>query len=457
MGSIYVSGRAATTTLAVASEAKNPPGSSGFRRPRAALGDADHRRPQQAVMTHRAGLQYLDNGAGGLVRPLGLKDRLVEIVVENFALRSDALDPVALEDAQQFALCRRNPGKETARTFVFRLRCRQALQRPAQVVGRREQVLGKTGDRIFRGIVALTLRAAAHVLGLSERAQQAILILGQFSLEFGGSSLWRQFLGFRLGWRPGEAVHIVVSSLVRSSGKLLLLLGRRIFHGLSLSDESPDHLGGVVHHRDDAGIVDPSWTDDAARADDLLAAVLVGSDHHRAAGAPENAVFGNDTDLHAFAPLAGVQQTQQSLSGFEHLEKSAQPFEIGERGDVFEQIGLSAHDQRAALVAAGPVGKSCRDELRRQLVELDLIGRGFLLDFRLCLFDRPADQPGVEVVAGGGQRGRRQAGWNFDDTVLDEPVLGYQHYEGAPRTEIDEFDVFQGSVLVGHHNYACAM
>jgi hypothetical protein len=78
-------------------------------------------------MEYIAGLQYLDNGAVRLVRPLGLKDRLVEIVVECFALRINALDPVALEDAQQLALRRRNPGEETARTFVLRLRFRQAL------------------------------------------------------------------------------------------------------------------------------------------------------------------------------------------------------------------------------------------------------------------------------------------------------------------------------------------
>ena len=145
--------------------------------------------------------------------------------------------------------------------------------------------------------------------------------------------------------------------------------------------------------------------------------------------------------MDAFALFAGVEQTQHGLSGFEHLEKRAQPLEIGERGDVFEQIGLTAHDQRAAFVAAGPVGKASRDELRRQFVELDLIGCDFLLDFRLCLFDRPADQPGIEIVAGRDQRGRRQPGRDFDNPVLDEPVLGYHHDKGAPRTEIDEFDV----------------
>src|SRR6267154_2272842 len=95
-----------------------------------------------------------------------------------------------------------------------------------------------------------------------------------------------------------------------------------------LSYKSPDHLGGVVHHRDDAGIVDPSRADDADRSDDLLAAVLVGGDHHRAACHPEKAIFSTDEYLDAFALFAGVEQTQHGFSSFEHLEKSAQPFEI---------------------------------------------------------------------------------------------------------------------------------
>ena len=72
-------------------------------------------------MKHIAGLQYRADPAAGLIGPLSLKDRLMEIVVENFALRIDALDSVALEDAQQFALGRCNPRKEASRTLVLRL------------------------------------------------------------------------------------------------------------------------------------------------------------------------------------------------------------------------------------------------------------------------------------------------------------------------------------------------
>src|SRR5215831_4029887 len=132
---------------------------------------------------------------------------------------------------------------------------------------------------------------------------------------------------------------------------------------LFLSNEAPDHLGGVVHHRDDPGIVDSSRADHTDRADDLLAAVLVGGDYHRATGDTKEAVFGADEYLDTLALPARIEQTQHCLPGFEHFEQGTQPLEIGERGDIFEQIGLAAHDQRAALVTPGPVGKTRRHEL----------------------------------------------------------------------------------------------
>src|SRR5262249_30989253 len=87
-------------------------------RRRLTLGNPDHRGPQQPVVQHIAGLQHLDDGAAGLIRPLGLEDRLVEIVIEALALGIDALDPVPLEDAQEFALSSRNPREKAARAVV---------------------------------------------------------------------------------------------------------------------------------------------------------------------------------------------------------------------------------------------------------------------------------------------------------------------------------------------------
>src|SRR5581483_5186711 len=46
----------------------------------------------------------------------------------------------------------------------------------------------------------------------------------------------------------------------------------------SLPYDAADHLGGVIHHRDDAGVIDARRADDPDRADDLLAAVLVRRD-----------------------------------------------------------------------------------------------------------------------------------------------------------------------------------
>src|SRR5580704_7048065 len=78
----------------------------------------------------------------------------------------------------------------------------------------------------------------------------------------------------------------------------------------SLSDKPPDHLGGVIHHRDDPGIVDPRGADDPDRADDLLAAVLIRRDDQGTAGDAEQMALGADEDLHPLGLAAGVEQAQ---------------------------------------------------------------------------------------------------------------------------------------------------
>ena len=148
---------------------------------------------------------------------------------------------------------------------------------------------------------------------------------------------------------------------------------------------------------------------------------------------PEQVAFGADKDLHPLGLLAGVEQPQHGLLGLQHLEQRPQPLEIGERGDVFEQIGLAAHDQRAVAVAAGPAGEPGRDDARGQFVELRLVRVDLLVDLGSRLLDGAADQPGIEVVAGRDQRRRRQPERHLDDAVLDEAVLGDQHDQRAAR------------------------
>src|SRR5712691_7681285 len=182
-----------------------------------------------------------------------------------------------------------------------------------------------------------------------------------------------------------------------------------------LSNKTPNQLGGVVHHRDDPGVVDPGGADDPDRADDLLAAILVWGDHHRAAGHPEKAVLGADKNLYALPLFARIEQAQHGFPGFEHLEEGTQPFEIGEGGHILEEVGLTPHNQGATLVPARPARETCGNELRRQCVKLRLVRSDFLLDLLLCLLDGPADQPGIEVIAGGDQCCRRQAMRYLDD------------------------------------------
>src|SRR6516225_6192265 len=80
---IYVSRRAATTgrdTQVPQRLGHRARGIGGLPRPRVFFRDADHCRPQQPIVQHIAGLQHLDYRATGLAWPLGLEDRLMQIV-----------------------------------------------------------------------------------------------------------------------------------------------------------------------------------------------------------------------------------------------------------------------------------------------------------------------------------------------------------------------------------------
>src|SRR5215831_18092154 len=99
-----------------------PASLNGFVGLRTALCDAHHCWPQQAVVKHITGLQDLNDGAARLIWPLGLEDRLVEIVIKTLALGIDSLYTVALEDPQELALGRGDAGEQTARTVVLGLR-----------------------------------------------------------------------------------------------------------------------------------------------------------------------------------------------------------------------------------------------------------------------------------------------------------------------------------------------
>ncbi len=59
----------------------------------------------------------------------------------------------------------------------------RAFERAAQIVRDAQKVLGEIRRGIAQRVLAFALGAAAHVLGLGQRAQQPILGIGEFRLD----------------------------------------------------------------------------------------------------------------------------------------------------------------------------------------------------------------------------------------------------------------------------------
>ena len=77
---------------------------------------------------------------------------------------------------------------------------RIGVERALQIVGDRKHVAGEFGHGILRGLGLLALGAAAHVLGIRKRTQQAILEVGRFRFQC------LRFLGrgrLRFAWFSG--------------------------------------------------------------------------------------------------------------------------------------------------------------------------------------------------------------------------------------------------------------
>src|SRR5207248_1326308 len=80
--------------------------------------------------------------------------------------------------------------------WIADLAFRQAGERAAQIVDRRQQILGKAGDRVFQLVLALALEPAAGVFRLGKRAQQPVLGLGELRLDLGEPRLRRRLDAF---------------------------------------------------------------------------------------------------------------------------------------------------------------------------------------------------------------------------------------------------------------------
>src|SRR4051794_39065970 len=102
-------------------------------------------------------------------------------------------------------------------------------------------------------------------------------------------------------------------------------------------DQPADDFGGVVDHRNDAGIIEPGGADDAQDADDLLLAIAVGSDDERGAGQREELILRADEDAHPLSSLGKAQELDQLLLVFDVVEKLADALEIIESGHVLDE------------------------------------------------------------------------------------------------------------------------
>ena len=141
-------------------------------------------------------------------RILDLHHRLVEFGVEGPAERFDARDAMAFQHRLQLALGGLHAHDHVAQRRVDRVGIvGQHREGPAQIVGNRQDVLGKTLDPELALAFDVLLGAAAHVLRLGQSAQELVLQLGLLGL---------QLLHFgRHAFRLGRNIEVGVGRLDR--------------------------------------------------------------------------------------------------------------------------------------------------------------------------------------------------------------------------------------------------
>jgi len=169
------------------------------------------------------------------------------------------------------------------------------------------------------------------------------------------------------------------------------------------------------------------------------------------------AIVGADEDLNALGGVGERQQLQHLLLGFERLEQGADLLQFGERVDILKQVRLAAHDQRAALVAAGPSGpggKPALDDPGGQLVQRRAVRIELGHDLVVGLVDGAADEAGAEEIRRLDQRRRAQALRRLDHPVFDDAGLGHQHHQRPAGREIHELDVAERALRLRRQHQA---
>ena len=171
--------------------------------------------------------------------------------------------------------------------------------------------------------------------------------------------------------------------------------------------QAADEAGGVIDHRNDAGIIQTRRANDAEYADDLLLIVLERRDDQGRTRHREQGILRADEDPHAFAFLCRVEEIDDPLLAFKLVKEPLDTFEIIPRRG--EQFRLALHDQlRAAARPFGQIGNPLPDKIRRQLIKLPALLIDLTKYRRGRLGQGPARHLGVEKICRLNERGRRQ-------------------------------------------------
>src|SRR5262249_11263900 len=115
----------------------------------------------------------------------------------------------------------------------------------------------------------------------------------------------------------------------------------------------------------------------------------------------ENSLFSEPLKMRtpSARALGPRDNVDQAALGLEIVEQEPPPLEILQRLEILKQVGMAAHDQAALVVlAAGPAGEPCFDDLLGELVELGLAGGERPFEIRLGLGQRPPADMGIEEV-----------------------------------------------------------
>src|ERR1700730_4440170 len=123
----------------------------------------------------------------------------------------------------------------------------------------------------------------------------------------------------------------------------------------SSADELAHDLGGVVDHRDHAGVIEPGRTDHPDDSDDAPGTVAIGGHNGGRARKREQLVLRPYEYARTLRVLGPAEQIDHAAFGLEVIEKQPHALEIFDRLEVIEQMRRTSNNQLTLVgLAAGP-------------------------------------------------------------------------------------------------------